>query len=53
MGSNSIPYAGQQALVPGMYYQLRILAIKEDPVPSEFTQLSQTEDLLGVFIYQP
>jgi hypothetical protein len=53
VSSHSIPYAGQP-LVAGMYYQLRILAIKEGiSVPSEFTQLSQTEDLLGVFIYQP
>lgn len=41
-------------LQPGMTYQLRILAIKEAmPVPAAFTQLSQTEDLAGVFTYQP
>jgi hypothetical protein len=46
-------YAGT-ALVPGMYYQLRILAIKDTmPVPTPFMQLSQTQDLAGVFVFQP
>ena len=46
-------YAGS-TLQAGMPYQLRILAIKETiPVPSTFDQLSQTEDLAGVFTYQP
>jgi hypothetical protein len=51
---NSVSYAGD-ALVAGMPYQLRILAISETmPVPPEaFEQLSQTEDLLGVFTYRP
>jgi hypothetical protein len=49
-GQNSITLG--QPLVSGMYYQLRILAIAEKiPVPVSFTQLSQTEDLLGVFTY--
>jgi hypothetical protein len=51
--SDSVTYAGP-ALQVGMTYQLRILAIKEAmPVPSTFTQLSETEDLAGVFTYQP
>jgi len=46
-------YAGS-TLQAGMPYQLRILAIKETiPVPVTFEQLSQTEDLAGVFTYQP
>jgi hypothetical protein len=50
---NSITYAGA-ALQSGMTYQLRILAIKDSvPVPATFTQLSETEDLAGVFAYQP
>lgn len=41
-------------LQAGMTYQLRILAIKEAmPVPASFVQLSQTEDVAGVFTYQP
>jgi hypothetical protein len=37
-----------------MTYQLRILAIKDAmPVPASFTQLSQTEDVAGVFTFQP
>ncbi len=52
--SNSVQYAGSTALQPGLTYQLRILAIKETmPVPTSFTQLSQTEDVPGVFTYQP
>lgn len=51
--SNSLTYGGP-ALQAGMTYQLRILAIKEAmPVPGTFTQLSQTEDVLGVFTYLP
>jgi hypothetical protein len=51
--TNSTTYAGSP-LVAGMTYQLRILAIKEAlPVPASFTQLSQTEDVAGVFTYQP
>ena len=49
--TDSIPYAGA-ALQAGMTYQLRILAIKEAiPVPATYTQLSQTEDVAGVFAY--
>lgn len=52
--TNSIQYAGATALQQGMTYQLRILAIKETmPVPASFTQLSQSEDVPGVFTYQP
>lgn len=48
---NSATYAGA-TLGHGMYYQLRILALAEAmPVPTPFTVLSQTEDLLGVFTY--
>ncbi len=51
--NDSVTYAGSMLQV-GMPYQLRILAIKETmPVPSTFEQLSQTEDLAGVFTYQP
>jgi hypothetical protein len=51
--TNSIAYGGTP-LQAGMSYLLRILAIKEAmPVPSSFTQLSQTEDAVGVFTYQP
>ena len=51
--TSSITYSGAP-LEPGMTYQLRILAIKETlPVPVGFTQLSQTEDVAGVFTYQP
>lgn len=51
--SHSLTYGGP-ALEAGMTYQLRILAIKEAlPVPATFTQLSQTEDVLGVFTYLP
>ncbi len=52
-GQNSITYGGPP-LVSGMYYQLRILAIKETILQLQTlapTQLSQTEDLLGVFTY--
>jgi hypothetical protein len=50
-------YAGA-ALVPGRPYQLRILAISETvqelvDAPLTVTQLSQTEDVLGVFTYRP
>ncbi len=52
--SDSLQYAGTTALQAGMSYQLRILAIREAmPVPATFTQLSQTEDVTGVFTYQP
>jgi hypothetical protein len=51
--SNSITYASTTALVVGMTYQLRILAIKETNPTTSFTQDSQTEDVKGVFIYQP
>lgn len=55
-GQNSAVYAGI-ALEPGMTYQLRILALKDTmPVsldPAVFQQLSQTEDVAGVFVYQP
>ncbi|HEX9400359.1 MAG TPA: carboxypeptidase regulatory-like domain-containing protein [Anaeromyxobacter sp.] len=51
--NDSVAYAGS-TLQAGMPYQLRILAIKETiPVPSTFEQLTQTEDLAGVFTYQP
>lgn len=49
--NDTVTYAGS-ALQAGMTYQLRILAIKEAiPVPASFTQLSETEDLAGVFTY--
>ena len=52
--SNPSWTADGEALVPGMTYQLRILAIAEAlPLPAPFTVLSQTEDLLGVFTYAP
>jgi hypothetical protein len=35
------------ALVPGMYYQFKVVASKKG-VP-----ISQTEDLKGVFVYEP
>ncbi|MBI5068340.1 MAG: carboxypeptidase regulatory-like domain-containing protein [Deltaproteobacteria bacterium] len=47
-GTNQVTYAGP-ALAPGMYYQLRIQALdgaSSDPLT---VQLSQTEDLKGVF----
>ncbi len=51
--TDSVVYAGS-TLQAGMPYQLRILAIKETmPVPPTFEQLSQTEDLAGVFTFQP
>jgi hypothetical protein len=51
--TNLATYAGAP-LLPGMTYQLRILAIAEAlPVPAGYTVLSQTEDLLGVFTYAP
>jgi hypothetical protein len=53
MTMESVTYGGT-ALKTGMVYQLRILALKESlPVPTNFTQLSQTQDLAGVFTYQP
>jgi hypothetical protein len=49
----SIAYGGAP-LQAGMTYLLRILAIKESmPVPTPFTQDSQTENVPGVFTYQP
>jgi hypothetical protein len=45
--SDTLTYAGP-ALQPGMTYQLRILALS-----GASAQLSQTEDLAGVFTYQP
>jgi hypothetical protein len=49
--TESATYAGT-ALQAGMTYQLRILAIKDAmPVPASFTQLSETEDVAGVFTY--
>jgi hypothetical protein len=51
--SNQDTYGGT-ALQAGMTYQLRILAIKDAmPVPANYVQLSETEDLAGVFTYQP
>jgi hypothetical protein len=51
--TNTATYAGAP-LQPGMPYQLRILALAEAmPVPAAPTVLSQTEDLLGVFTWQP
>jgi hypothetical protein len=53
MTSDSVTYGGLP-LAAAMVYQLRILAIKEAmPVPANFTQQSQTQDLAGVFAYQP
>jgi hypothetical protein len=38
----------------GLVYQLRIRAIKESmPVPAKSTQLSRSQDLAGVFTFQP
>jgi hypothetical protein len=47
-GTYSVTYAGP-ALQHGMYYQLRIRALDDATIPP--TQLSQTEDLKGVFYY--
>ena len=44
--STSMPYAGDP-LAPGMYYQLRVVA------NGASGRLSASEDLKGVFIYQP
>ena len=44
--TNSLAYTGT-ALQAGMYYQLRISALKT------LSQLSQTEDVAGVFTWQP
>jgi len=44
--TTSVTYAGP-ALQAGMYYQLRISALKTT------SQLSQTEDVAGVFTWQP
>lgn len=55
-GATSTVTYGGDPLVEGMPYQLRILAIAEQmplPDPGPFEILSQTEDLLGVFTYQP
>jgi hypothetical protein len=53
MTTNSVSYGGTP-LGAGMSYLLRILAIKDSmPVPAKFTQLSQTQDITGVFTYQP
>ncbi len=46
----STTYAGAP-LAHGMTYQLRIQAIDESPVVGPFDLLSQSEDLLGVFVY--
>lgn len=46
-GANQVTYAGP-ALQPGMFYQLRIQALDATP-----EQLSQTEDLRGVFTLPP
>jgi len=46
-GTNQATYAGP-ALQPGMFYQLRIQALDATP-----EQLSQTEDLRGVFTLPP
>jgi phosphatidylethanolamine-binding protein (PEBP) family uncharacterized protein len=43
----SVTYAGPTPLQAGMYYQLRISALKTA------SQLSQTEDVAGVFTWQP
>ena len=49
--TNSVTYAGT-ALQAGMTYQLRILAIKDSmPLGTTFVQLSETEDVAGVFTY--
>lgn len=49
----TIAYGGTP-LQAGMSYLLRILAIKDSmPVPTTFTQMSETEDVPGVFGFQP
>lgn len=55
--NEAVDYAGA-ALQERMVYQLRILALSETPAelaadPLTVTQLSQTEDVLGVFTYRP
>jgi hypothetical protein len=52
-----LTYAGP-ALVADRPYQLRILALAQTPAelladPTTVTQDSQTEDVLGVFVYRP
>jgi len=48
----SIPYSG--TLTPGMYYQFRVLSWDEvPPLPSTAAIRASTEDLRGVFVYQP
>jgi hypothetical protein len=53
--SNSATPSGG-AILAGELYQLRIAAFADAPIPVDPTlrnQLSQTEDVLGVFTYQP
>jgi hypothetical protein len=51
--TDSIAYGGTP-LQAGMSYLLRILAIKDSmPVPTSFTQMSETEDVPGVFTFAP
>jgi hypothetical protein len=48
----SIPYTG--TLTPGMYYQFRILSWDAlPPLPPTAAIRAATEDLRGVFVYQP
>lgn len=42
---------GGPALVPGMYYQFRATSIRE--TPNNASPISRTEDLRGVFVFQP
>lgn len=45
-----VAYAGP-ALEPGMYYQFRATSIRE--TPNKTSPISRTEDLRGVFVFQP
>jgi hypothetical protein len=48
----SIPYSG--TLTEGMYYQVRIISWDElPPLPETAAIQAATEDLRGVFVYQP
>lgn len=54
-GGATVTYAPTlPALVPGMIYQFRVKSFAEDnAMPPNRTYLSQSEDLLGVFSYEP
>ena len=46
----SLAYAGA-TLVPGMYYQFRVTSVRQNG-PTQQCEISQTEDLEGVFVYR-